>query len=132
VQQSRIWSFRYLSTAIVSAALMELICLAQAANCDGPNGEPHPYGSFTFHTNSRLEPSNQGNYRFGVVSCVDHNDPVNSLKVRWLIPLLHGWVPPAAILESVPRLRADDHALQLNGCILYGGRGDTTWPPFWR
>lgn len=97
-----------------------------SASCHGPNPEPHPYGTFTFHTNSRLDPIAQGNFRYGVISCVDHNDPLNDLKVHWLIPGPHGWVPPAEILESVPRMRIDDKVSQLKGCILYGERGDTT------
>ena len=115
---------------LLSTALFGLSCGAHAANCAGPNEESHPYGGLTFHTNSRVDPSGQDNYRYGIVSCVDHNDPVNSLKVHWLIPLVHGWVPPTQILQSVPRLTVDNNAPQLPGCILYGDRGDTTSATF--
>jgi hypothetical protein len=103
---------------------------AQSNSCSGPNKEPHPYGTFAFETNSRLDALPSGPYKFGVVSCVSHNDPVNSLYVHWLIPGPHVWVPPKEILESVLRMTNDDKVQQLNGCLLYGNRGDTTYGTF--
>jgi len=106
--------------------LLGLTNASQSGTCPGPNREPHPYGTFTFYTNSRVDQISQGGFSHGVVSCLDHNDPINNLKVHWLIPLLHGWVPPTEILESIPRMRIGNQAPQLPGCLLYGDRGDTT------
>jgi hypothetical protein len=103
---------------------------AQSDSCPGPNKEPHPYGTFTFQTNSRLDPLTSGPYKFGVVSCVNHNDPINPLYVHWLIPGPHGWVPAREKLESVLRMTNNDNVQQLKGCLLYGNRGDTTYGTF--
>src|SRR5262249_22249869 len=96
-----------LAPALILAAAFAGPTAAQTVKCPGSK-QPHPYGTFTFETASRVDPvnpANGGQYRFGVVSCVDHNDPINELYVRWLIPGPHGWVPAREKLESTPRLR---------------------------
>lgn len=99
---------------------------AQTSACAGINKEPHPYGTYTFETTSRLDPMQVGRYNYGVVSCADHNDPNNFLYINWLIPGPHGWAPPNGKLESAARLRKDNQAPQLKGCLLYGNRPDIT------
>jgi hypothetical protein len=43
-----------------------------------------------------------------------------------LIPHVDGWVPVKSKLISVPKLTNDPQGLQLDGCLEYGNRGDTT------
>jgi hypothetical protein len=95
------------------------------SSCPGQK-EPHPYGTFTVETTSRVDTMSFGAYRYGVISCVDQNDPINFLYTNWLIPGPHGWTPPNGKLESTARLRNDNKAPQLNGCLLYGNRPDVT------
>jgi hypothetical protein len=122
------------------------ICLADnnkspQSVCEGPVAEPHPYGNSTFYTNSRIEPINLGRYKYQVISCVTDADPVNSMRVKWLTPGPDGFVPPHEKLESGPRMsevgldpvagtNSDALIKQLDGCILYGDRGDTTAATF--
>jgi len=61
-------------------------------SCLGPNQEPHPYGSFTFKTNSRADASDLKGYKHSIISCISHDDPINPLYVKWVIPGPHGWV----------------------------------------
>ncbi len=116
------------SALLPLVALLTLVSLqradAQSGRCPGQNPEPHAYGSWTFRTTSRIEPLAAGRYHFGVISCADQDDARNHLYVRWLIPGPHGWIPPGGMLESTARLREDDKAPQLRGCLFYGNRPD--------
>jgi len=94
--------------------------------CPGSNQEPHPYGSFTFRTNSRIEAPPLRGYKHGIVSCVMHDDPINPLYVKWVIPGPHGWVPAKQNLDSLARATNKDNFGQLKGCLLYGNQGETT------
>ncbi|WP_316178081.1 hypothetical protein [Bradyrhizobium sp. SZCCHNS30591] len=94
--------------------------------CLGPNQEPHPYGSFTFKTNSRVDFSYLKGYKHTVISCISHDDPINPLYVKWVIPGPHGWVPAKQRLESLARATNKDQFDQLKGCLLFGNQGETT------
>ena len=111
------------------------------SSCEGPTNQSHPYGTFTFYTNSRVETINLGRYKYQVISCVADDDPVNPMRVKWLTPGPDGFIPPHEKLESVPRMsevgldpvvgtKSDALIKQLDGCILYGDRGDTTSATF--
>lgn len=111
------------------------------SSCEGPTNQSHPYGTFTFYTNSRVETINLGRYKYQVISCVADDDPVNPMRVKWLTPGPDGFIPPHEKLELVPRMsevgldpvvgaKSDALIKQLDGCILYGDRGDTTSATF--
>jgi hypothetical protein len=98
--------------------------------CLGSNQEPHPYGSFTFKTNSGLGAPPLKGYKYGIVSCVTHDDPVNPLYVKWVIPGPHGWVPAKQSLDSLARATNVVKFDQLKGCLLFGNQGETTQGTF--
>jgi hypothetical protein len=102
---------------------------AQVPEC-ARYGEPHPYGSITFITNSYPGQPTIPGYGKSARSCVTHNDPVNALYVHWLIPGPDGWIPPGKMLESMPRDTNVATFSKLKGCLLYGNRGDTTYGTF--
>ena len=122
------------------------ICLADSnsspqSTCEGPVNQPHPYGNLTFYTNSRVENINLGRFKYQVISCVTDSDPTNSMRVKWLTPGPDGFVPPHQKLESGARMsevgldpvagtNSDALIKQLDGCILYGDRGDTASASF--
>jgi hypothetical protein len=117
------------ATALAALPLLAALgvpALAQGMPCPGPNPQPHPYGSQNFTTNSRVGPPPLPGYKAGIVSCVTHDDPLNPLYVRWVIPGPHGYVPPKRRLESVARATNLDKPPQLKGCLLFGERGETT------
>lgn len=115
---------------LIAFLTLGLAAPAQAADCFGPLREPHPLAPFDFESNSRIEPQQVGNYRFGIISCVKNNDSKNSVYVRWLIPGPNGWVPIGERLESTPRLTFDDNVKSFRGCLQYGQRGDMTFGQF--
>src|ERR1051325_10309072 len=117
---------KWISATVVLCSLFFVTGLrAQVPEC-ASGGESHPYGVMTFFTNSRLGPPTVPGYGKSVRSCVTHNDPINELRVKWLIPGPDGWVPPGKALESLPRDTNVATYAKLKGCLLYGNRGDTT------
>lgn len=118
------------------ALLFSLLVVAASptfaqSQCAGPIPDSHNYGTYNFETNSRLEPNNFGNFKFGIVSCIRNTkDDVFELYVNWLIPGPRGFVPPHETLLSLPRLVIDDKVAPLKGCLQYANRGDFTYAHF--
>src|SRR5947209_3247832 len=97
---------------------------AQSTQCFGSLPRNHPYGNFNFDTNSRVEPytpppflAPSSQFRYQIVSCVSNADRDYDLWVRWFIPSFLGYVPPNNYKATTPRLRLDDVAQPLEGCL---------------
>ncbi|WP_422403754.1 hypothetical protein [Pseudomonas sp. GZD-209] len=95
--------------------------------CSGEMAQPHKVGNFDFETNSRLEEhASVSQYKFAIVSCVGNHDQVYPVRVNWPVAHITSWVPAGKKVESAPILQVSNDARQLEGCLEYGNRGDTT------
>ncbi len=121
-----------MSSAVL--AILGFLCLPawgqQLLECRGSVPDLHPMGVFDFETNARKEPIAQGAYRFQVIPCVKNNDKDYPLQVRWLVPLVDGWVRAGEAHEFGPLWILGEQVHLLSSCIAYGNRGDTTHAKF--
>src|SRR5579871_1090580 len=127
----RLSAARAFPVALLGIFLTSSASLGQTKGCLDLPGEPHPYGQFTFVTNSRIDKPLTTGHKSGIISCVIHDDKINFLRVHWMIPGPDGWVPPGGQpLSSLPRDTDITTFKQVPGCLLVGPRGDTTTAQF--